>query len=249
MKMKDKKQTGFTIVELLVAMAVFQVILISTLIAYMQISRFYQKSINTARLHQISTDTVNEIARSIQNTGGLVASDLFNDVNVSGGDQNRRDSQSVIIPATTIVYNGIPYRVVCVDTTRYLFNTDIVETGEDAGAAGFAAPSVQHAFMSDTLPSASACGAPFPQNGKYRIILGKNMRVYSFGVAASGSSLYNIWINLAFTSDPADIDTSAFVLNAGVPTAGSYIACKGGAGSQYCAVANTSTTVVRRIGL
>lgn len=247
--MKNNQQRGFTIIELLVSMAVFQVILMITLVGYMQISRFYQKSINTARLHQISNDIVNEVSRSIQNSGGMVAGDLSNNLNISGGAQSKTDAQSVVIPVNDIVLSGNSFHVICVDTARYLYRADVIEPGSDT-ALLTANPGL-HAFIADTLPSASACSsATFPNSGNYRVILGKNMSVHSFGVSSTtASALYNVWINIAFTSDVNDLDLSNFALNGGVPTAGSYIACRGGSGSQYCAVSNVNTTVARRIGL
>jgi len=248
--MKNNQQRGFTIVELLVAMAVFQVILMITLAGYMQISRFYQKSINTARLHQISNDIVNEVSRSIQNSGGMVAGDLSNNLNISGGAQNKTDAQAVVIPVNDIVLSGNSFHVVCIDTARYLYRADVIEPGNET-ALLTANPGL-HAFIADTLPTAAACSsAAFPNSGSYRVILGKNMSVHSFGVSgAATSALYNVWINTAFTSDMNDLDLSAFSLSSGgVPTPGSYISCRGGSGSQYCAVSNVSTTVARRIGL
>ena len=244
--MKSNKQRGFTIVELLVAMAVFQVILVGSLVAYLQISRFYQKSINAARLQQVSNTVVAEISRSIQNTGGLVSGNLFNAIDVQNGNQDKAASKTIGLSYTTTI-NGNTFKVLCVDVNRYLYRLDAVEPGSSATQAG------QHVFMSDALPSAAACDPAtniFPINGTYRVILGENMSLKGFGVSQINGALYNVWMNAAYTSDVTDIDTTAYATDAaGIPLDNAYISCKGGSGRQFCAVSNVKTVATRRIGL
>jgi type II secretory pathway pseudopilin PulG len=247
----NSKNKGFTIVELLVAMAVFQVILVVTLLAYMQISRFYQKSINAARLQQVSNNVVDEITRTIQNTGGLVV------VNNSmlGGEGIDRNATTKAIYTTAdkslaSSSGNKDFKVLCVDTTRYLYRLDENEVGDSANLG-------DHVFMSDTLTSPAACGENFPAPGSTaRVILWKDMSLQSFGVLKNGLDIngnsYNVWINASYTSDFDDIQkSSGFPVSPAYtqPGVNEYISCKGGSGRQYCAVTNINTTVVRRIGL
>lgn len=246
-------QRGFTIVELMIAMAVFQVVLMITLVSYMQISKFYTKSINAARLQQTAGNVVDEISRSIQNTGGLVASsDLFSAVNAAdpSGPQDRTNTRNITVDTKTI--DGNAFSVLCVDSTRYFYRLSVVEPG-DKMPNGSDARLGDHAFISETMVSPSACGTPVGAPANYRVILGQNMSLVRFGVASTGTSAstFNIWIMAAYTSDIDDIDTT-YISPAATnvrPTTDSYVACKGGSTRQFCAVTNISTTVVRRIGL
>lgn len=77
------------------------------------------------------------------------------------------------------------------------------------------------------------------------------MQVYGFGITQQGANSFNylVNINLAYTSDPNDIDQSMFTPPGPASSGSGFLACNGGAGRQYCATSNISTTVVRRIGL
>lgn len=155
-------QRGFTIVELLIAMAVFQVILIMTLVAYIQMSRYYQKTITANRLQQVGNGVVDDIARSIQNTGGMVAGTSYLtaiDVDAAGAAKDKAATKQ--IQKTTMRPSGssFDFNVLCVDNTRYLYRFGASEQG-----GSFPGNYNNHVFMSDTVASPSVCPtAAFPQ--------------------------------------------------------------------------------------
>lgn len=64
--------TGFTIIELLIAMAVFSVVLLVLTTGMLQISRLYYKGITTAKTQETARQVMDEISRSIQFGGGTV---------------------------------------------------------------------------------------------------------------------------------------------------------------------------------
>lgn len=249
---KKQQNQGFTIIELMVAMAVFQIVLMITLVSYMQISKYYQKSINSARLQQIAGNVVDEISRSIQNTGGLVtSSDLFSAVDSPGGAQDRTNTKSVTTVGMATI-NGNVFSKLCVDSTRYFYRLGAIEPG-DTLPNGSAAQLGDHAFLSETMVSPSACATDVSAAANYRIVLGQNMSLVRFGVAQNPAtpSSYNIWLMAAYTSEVDDIDTTNIEPTDPTkqPTVDSYVGCIGGSNRQFCAATNISTTVVRRIGL
>lgn len=234
----NNQQRGFTIVELLIAMAVFQVVLVIALMAYLSISRYYQKTINANRLQQTANGVVDDISRSIQNTGGLVSGNFLTAKDIEGVLTDKTDT--IDIKQQTMTFGSTVFNVICVDNTRYAYRFNVAE--QSGGV--FPGDYDKHVFMSDTVSSPSACltttvfGATNP-----RLLLSPDMQLYGFAVVKDDLR-YTVNINVAYTSDPGDIDLSEFT----APSSG-YISCKGGSGRQYCSVSNVSTTVVRRIGL
>ena len=235
----QNNKKGFTIVELLIAMAVFQLVLVLSMFAYLNISRYYQKTINSNRLQQVTNNTVDEIARSIQNTGGLLGGSYLTAIDVdtnAGNVQDKTDTKTVTTNLDMTV-GGTSFKVTCVDTTRYFYRLNVREQG------GAITNYANHAFMSDQINSPNTCGTATPGSvTPLRLILGQDMWLYGFTIANSGMR-YDITMNAVYTSDNSDVDTSTLTATP------SYVSCKGGSGRQFCAASNVSTTVTRRIAL
>lgn len=71
---------GFTIVEIMVASAVFAVLLIIITIALLQVTRVYYKGITSNKTQEIARTVIEDISRTIQFSGGTVSA-----VNSSNG--------------------------------------------------------------------------------------------------------------------------------------------------------------------
>jgi prepilin-type N-terminal cleavage/methylation domain-containing protein len=65
-------QRGFTIVELMIATAVFSVVLLLCATGLLQIGRSYYKGVTTARTQEVARSIIDEVAQSIQFSGGAV---------------------------------------------------------------------------------------------------------------------------------------------------------------------------------
>lgn len=65
---KSNQQQGFTIVELMIATAVFSTILLLATIGVLNIGRLYYKGITTSRTQETARSVADEVARSIQLT-------------------------------------------------------------------------------------------------------------------------------------------------------------------------------------
>src|SRR5690554_8236963 len=62
--MKDR-QSGFTLVELLLATALFSFILLFVTTGFIQINRAYNKGITVKRMHQSAREIIDELSRAL----------------------------------------------------------------------------------------------------------------------------------------------------------------------------------------
>ncbi len=67
---RSSQQAGFTIVELLIASAVFSVVLLLCAAAMLQIGRIYYKGVTTIRTQETARNIIEDISRGIQFAGG-----------------------------------------------------------------------------------------------------------------------------------------------------------------------------------
>lgn len=70
-------QKGFTIVELMIATAVFAVVLLLCTVGLLQISRTYYKGVVTARTQEVARDILEDVSDSIRFNGGAVAPSIL----------------------------------------------------------------------------------------------------------------------------------------------------------------------------
>ncbi len=68
----DSNNKGFTIIELLIATAVFSVVLMLVTYGILQIGKSYYKGINATRTQEVARNVIEEISRAIQFSGGQV---------------------------------------------------------------------------------------------------------------------------------------------------------------------------------
>lgn len=142
------------------------------------------------------------------------------------------------IPATNASGNT---KVLCLDNVQYLY-----ATGYQVAAATNL-PKHQSKYGMIKRVSASGCPAPADITGGFAFnastdkeLLSKNMRISKLDVLALGNNTYTVNVRVAYGDD------DLFGIT-GPPPAWSTIVCKSGAGSQFCAVSDLSTTVQQRI--
>ena len=70
-------------------------------------------------------------------------------------------------------------------------------------------------------------------------LLGKNMRISALSVTPTGDNVFTIRVRVAYGDDDLFANLN--------PSDWSKMACRGGVGSQFCAVSDLSTTVQQRI--
>lgn len=213
-------QTGFTIVELMIAMTVFSLILVASAAGLIQISRLYYKSAITTRTQDNTRSIITELSRSVQFSGSTPA-----------------------INNTGIDYGGLTVKSVCIGSLRYSFALDRQvgsnppsnalwrDNNADAGCTPL--------DVGDSSVLSSSGGVE---------LLGENSRLTKLDISSPRPREYRIQISVAYgdsdllvgldsggndAADPADI--TRFICNPSGP------------GTQFCAVVDLETLVSRRL--
>lgn len=99
---RQDKQQGFTLVELMLAIAFVAFIILFTVLAVMQVMRTYNKGIAVKEINQTARVTVEDMSRVIRGSSSIVTSALSNGRvclggisyvwNTQGGSANKYDS-------------------------------------------------------------------------------------------------------------------------------------------------------------
>lgn len=230
--MSKNNQQAFTILELMIATVVFSVILLLVTSGIIKIGNAYYKSVLQSRTQETARNIIDEISRGIQFSGVAVV--------------------------TTRSYNVDPPYASAVAGSRY----------------GFCVNDVGYAYIMDKQ---LANPVTIPGEQRARTLMSYNTSCATFGTVANpvpapgaviGKELLGVGMRLTDLSvdDNGDADPSTFKivvgvasgefdlfednyikLNGSVGTDGLRDTCKGGAGSQYCAVSKLSTIVQKRV--
>lgn len=241
--MRTKKRTpndGFTLIELMIALSVLSVLLVTVTVILIQIGALYSKGVNAANLQNADRTVVADLSSQLQFSGkapvGCTAivspptcyADSLSDTGpVDGGG--------------TWSANVYSY---CIGSTRYSY-----VIGHELGTDSSNNQITRHVLWRDTLaPTASSCpplkilsqATPtdlLSQGDGYEV-LGNHMQLTRFNVqqTSASSNIYSIDVWMAFGD--ADLVQTA---------ANGLASCKGGSGTQFCATSNISTQVTGRV--
>lgn len=160
--------TGFTIVELLIASAVFSVVLILCTTAMLQIGRVYYKGITSSQTQEAARSIMDEITRSIQFSGGTI-------VGTTGSPDDR------------FCAGGKKYNV----KRGFQLANPVTDNADEATKAliVYDAPACGNFNLNPSLPN----GTPPP-----RELLAPNMRIAKLEVVSLGNSLYRVTIRVVY---------------------------------------------------
>ena len=248
-------QEGFTILELLIASMVFSVIFLGATTAIIQVGKLYYKGVVTGRTQETVRALTDSVTQQLQFGSGngnipAVAGDTpvtiqYYANNISSGGTN------------------ISFYAYCLGTTRYTFvlngqvNSSILDARYDPdnfrlqhalwrdSVANGSGASCVPANLTEKNPSLLAGGT----NGKE--MLGENMRLTKFDLLCNAvSNVCNFDLRVIYGDNDLMIpipDSNT------VPTGpdATNIPTKCGAiiGSQWCAMSELKTTVLRRVGV
>lgn len=169
---KRYKQAGFTIAELMIAAAVFSIILIIVTFGLIQIGRIYNRGITNSRTQEVARGIMDEVTQSIQFEGGTINSISH-------------------IPSGTSGY--------CIGTRRVSFRQGRMFT-EGTGDHGLMADNVPWNCGPTTgavdLSQPSPVAAWYPQE-----LLLPNMRVSDLTVTPLSNNLYSVNLKVAYGFD------------------------------------------------
>lgn len=217
-----RKQKGFTIVELMIATAVFSFVLLITSAGVIAVGRAYYKSLTSNRVHETARSVLDDISRSLQ----------FSDPGTVTSQTSDPDGTGVIV------------RCFGQDRYRYFINRQV--NGANHGLYRDKRPSASTCNGCDSAGlqlNGVNCVHPGVFSGGQEL-MGNNMRLLQFDV--SNADPFHINIRVAY----GDNDLLTTYDNQGNPNGGdpSTALCKTGiAGNNFCAVSALETTVTGRV--
>ncbi len=240
------REGGFTIVELMIALSILSVLLVTSTIILIQIGALYSKGVNAADLQNATRTVVADISGQLQFSGkvplGCTTTPATCYANVNDVDFGAGNAQTLEPAGTVYSY--------CIGNTRYTYVLNR-ELGTDTSKTT-AHPDTTvtpHVLWRDTLKTdATACPVldiavdnpsdSSTQSGSGYEMLGNHMRLIRFKIEQTppSSGIYGVDVWTAFgDSDLVASDGS------GRPI------CVGGTGSQFCSTATITTQLTGRI--
>jgi prepilin-type N-terminal cleavage/methylation domain-containing protein len=251
MKRTKRLSQGFTIVELMIALAVFSIILVIVLAAVMQISRMFYKGVTTSQTQSTTRTLIDILASSVQTS---VEEPLL----------YQKDNPQTVINdslSSTLSLTGAP-QLFCIGNNRYLvqLNKQVsTRGGINQQKSAFLTDRVSSPISDECSPSKYSVaqledrlkGDSTVLMSDAKDLLGQNMRIVELSVSkvplgGTASSIWSIGAKIVYgdqdllglfdgsTLDPAVVN--------------SQIVCKGSeVGAEFCSVSKLETTVERRV--
>ncbi len=218
-----RKQAGFTIVELMIATAVFSTVLLLCAVAIVHVGRMYYKGSITSRTQDTARKLGEDVSQAVQ--FGVLSS----------SDTEFRDERGPISHTNGTQTVGV--QSLCLGTVRYSY---VLGT-----PMGTAANQSRHVLWKDRIAPGQSCD---PQNLTLQTpstggqeILSERMRVARFDVDyEDGMYVIKLTVSYGDTDDLFDTPTAEMPEMFGI--------CKGvNAGGQFCAVARYNTVAGKRL--
>lgn len=223
MARRNKNQSGFTIIELMIATTIFSLILMLCLAGILQITKMYYQGVTTARTQDKAREVVDEIAETLRYS----SSTLF--------PQATPPTDLLVVGPDVLVGASDDTNYLCIGSKRYTYALDrqLKSSSPDSTRKQKA-----HVLWVDTISSSCTGSIDLTTaltNGKE--LLSENMRLTRFDIAYNSSSkTYQINIGVAYGDEDL------------LETSGTTKACKSAfTGTEFCAVSNISLTAERRL--
>ena len=175
-KMHAEASKGFTVIELMVAPAVFAVVLVVVTAGILQVSRLYYKGVNQANTQSVVRSITDVIAQTIQFGGGPVT------------------------PTTAGTATPSAPKVLCVGNQRFTYDLGWQVVNSSPNVANH---QTYHGLVQDNF---SGCSASTTQSLNTATVLGRellspNMRLSKLNVIDLGSNLYRIEVRVIYGDD------------------------------------------------
>lgn len=182
----SKNHKGFTIIELMIATAVFSIILLVSLAGFTSIGRLFYKGVTINQTQDITNQLLDDITSNIQAAASV-----------------------------STLQSGNGYSYYCIGGTRYTMNlkheldTTQAEDYSVSGNFGLIRDKLPGATAcaAPCWPSGSCASGSIPFNNPVEM-LGNRMRLMKLDVAATNGRLYNVSIVVAFGDDDAFSDVN-----------------------------------------
>jgi prepilin-type N-terminal cleavage/methylation domain-containing protein len=212
------KQYGFTVIEMLVALAIFSVVLVVVTAAIIQISQIYYKGVNETQVQSTARAITDTVSQAIQFGGGTVTDTVASPTPggsyafcISNREYSYRPGYKLVdnTPGTNQTRHGMVVRTVA---------------GCTGGTSG------------QDLSVASVSG---------RELMSPGMRLSKMVVKNVGPNLYQVQVRVVYGDDDLLYSPSAPASPNGMLAQDAT--CRGTAGRQFCAVSELNTVVISRV--
>lgn len=218
----ERREGGFTVIELLIATVVFTTVLMLITTGVIHFSNQYYKAVH---------------ANATQNLVRTISEDITQSLQFSGGEVNLPNPPPGATDLTTL----------CVGTKKYWYKLGVQHTG---AAATRGIPGLYVTPWSARDSTCQNTDNPLPAGGKQ--LLQKGMRITQFSVTEMDNHYDVILRIAYGDSDllcspTADNCDTGFIADGPIAANGSDIRCRSTTGSQFCAVSNINATVVSRV--
>ncbi|MDB5185918.1 MAG: hypothetical protein JWL85_441 [Candidatus Saccharibacteria bacterium] len=217
--MRNKNEAGFTIIELMIAAAVFSTVLLIVSYGVIQVGRAFYKGSTMSATQETTRTIIEDISQAIQFSGDTVT--------------------------TTIVSSG-PGGIIkgfCVGDRQYSYVLNKQLTDGTPGTE-----QARHVMMVDNVLGCNGTTAAkdiFAANPAGRELVGINMRLSKLDIQCARNAagacvpgLFNITVGVASGDYNALRDSDGD---------GIKDTCDGGASNQFCATSRLTTTVRQRV--
>jgi prepilin-type N-terminal cleavage/methylation domain-containing protein len=218
---KTEKESGFTIVELMIATTVLSVILLLATVILLSIGRLYQKGVAQSQVQDNARTILDGFAQQLQASGSKVG--FYSHPDSSHPNQ----------------------KIICIGADRYIYVTDGSQISDSPSPS---LHQIKHVLWHDTLKNSTSCPATAPSlnvdnptasdansNNDGKELIGPRARLSNVNIQAV-NGVYTITVAVSYGDyDLFDDYTST------------KPHCRSGAGGQYCATSDLTTTVVQRI--
>lgn len=163
---------GFTVVELLVALAVFSVVLVVVTAAILQISRLYYKGVTETNVQATARDIMDTVSQAIQFSGGKVTDTV------------------ATIPGTSSDF--------CINNLQFSYRPGfkLVDSGSDPNTTNHSI------VMRAVAGCSSPVGQDLSAGGVVgRELMAPNMRLSNILVKNVGPNLYQVKVRVVYGDD------------------------------------------------
>lgn len=213
----SKRQSGFTIIELMIAISIFSVILLVCMSAIVFMGRLYYKGISNAKTQEVARSTVDEISDAIK----------FN-------------VQTVQLVSSSGGWDG----AYCIGSKKFSFKKNKVLVKNPSNSSQTNQTNEALVVSNDTA-CGSGSVSPTPTNNSAnpkKELLGEGMRVVDFSVTPQYSTkVVSVSLTVAFGGDGTESDRDIFNYASNTNT---ITSCRSGyAGAQFCSVNSLSKTI------
>jgi prepilin-type N-terminal cleavage/methylation domain-containing protein len=220
-----KSQGGFTIVEFMIATMVFSVILMAVTSAILYMTKAYQHSLYTSRTQAAASSLIDTLTQSIKyntNTGWIEAG-------------SEGSAQTKCIGGRQIIYI-LGHQLDGADTADRSNNVMLIR---------------QRPGTSCPLPSDSELKTGNITN-EPKELLGKGMRLVRLDMVPEGN-MQKITVKVAYgdrdlfcSPSVTSCDNETYILS-GSQLYNDDLMCRPGAGSEFCAISELSSTIYQRL--